>query len=227
MEGRFVAYYRVSTQRQGQSGLGLEAQRKAVTDYLNGGRWDLIGEFTEVETGTGADALDKRPQLRAALGLCKKRKAKLIVAKLDRLARNVSFVSSIMESGVRFVAADNPHANELTLHILAAVAQHERKMIAERTKDALAAAKSRGVKLGQPSHSNRRASRAKLAALNERQRAAADAHAAPLRETLRKLRDEGKSMREIVEKLNAGHYKAPRGGTWHLATLQRVLARIE
>src|SRR5579862_7563773 len=107
-EGRFVAYYRVSTQQQGRSGLGLEAQRKTVTDYLNGGRWDLIGEFTEVETGKGDDALDKRPQLRAALVFCKKRKATLIIAKLDRLSRDVHFISGLLKTGVEFRAAEMP-----------------------------------------------------------------------------------------------------------------------
>ncbi len=225
-EGRYIAYYRVSTQQQGRSGLGLAAQRKAVTDYLNGGRWDLIGEFTEIETGKGANALDKRPQLRAAIAMCKKRKATLVVAKLDRLARNVHFISGLSEAKIDFVAADNPKVNEFTVNILAAVAQEESKQISQRTKDALAAAKARGVKLGQASHANRKASRSKLAALNERQSAAADAHAEPLRNVLRALRDEGKTLRQITEKLNASPHKAPRGGAWHLATVQRVLARI-
>ena len=123
--GKFVAYYRVSTDRQGQSGLGLEAQRNAVLDYLNGGSWTLVGEFTEVEIGKHAD----RPQLAAALAACKKQKAKLVIAKLDRLSRNLAFIAALMDSGVEFVAADNPHANKLTIHILAAVAQHEREAI--------------------------------------------------------------------------------------------------
>ena len=117
--GKFIAYFRVSTDRQGQSGLGLEAQQKAVLDYLNGGSWTLAGEFTEVESGKHAD----RPQLAAALAACKKQKAKLVIAKLDRLSRNLAFIAALMDSGVEFVAADNPHANKLTIHILAAVAQ--------------------------------------------------------------------------------------------------------
>src|SRR5215468_8449621 len=144
--GKFVAYFRVSTERQGKSGLGLEAQRQAVLAYLNGGRWALVGEFTEIESGKRND----RPQLAAALAACKKLKAKLVIAKLDRLGRNVAFIATLMESGVEFVAVDNPHANKLTVHILAAVAQHEREMIAQRTKDALQAAKARGVVLGNP-----------------------------------------------------------------------------
>ena len=122
--GRFVAYYRVSTQRQGESGLGLAAQRKAVEDFLNGGSWQLVGEFTEVESGKRSD----RPQLAAALALCKRERAKLVIAKLDRLSRNLAFLATLMERGVDFIACDNPHATKLTIHILAAVAQHEREI---------------------------------------------------------------------------------------------------
>jgi DNA invertase Pin-like site-specific DNA recombinase len=143
---KFVAYYRVSTDRQRKSGLGLEAQRKAVHDYLNGGTWSLVGDFTEIESGKR----NKRPELEKALAVCKRQKAKLVIAKLDRLSRNLAFIATLMDSGVEFVAVDNPHANKLTVHILAAVAQHEREMIAQRTKDALQAAKARGVVLGNP-----------------------------------------------------------------------------
>src|SRR6478672_514371 len=144
--GKFVAYYRVSTDRQGKSGLGLDAQREAVTSYLNGGSWQLVQELTEVESGKHAD----RPQLAAALAACKKHKAKLVIAKLDRLSRNLAFIATLMDSGVEFVAVDNPHANKLTVHILAAVAQREREAIAQRTRDALQAAKARGKRLGNP-----------------------------------------------------------------------------
>ena len=146
--GRFVAYYRVSTDRQGKSGLGLEAQREAVQSYLNGGSWTLAAEVTEVESGKRND----RPELDRALGLCRLYGATLVVAKLDRLARNVAFISKLMESGVDFVAVDFPQANRLTVHILAAVAKHEAAMISQRTKAALAAAKARGVKLGNPAN---------------------------------------------------------------------------
>src|SRR4051795_2710509 len=134
--GKFVAYYRVSTQKQGASGLGLDAQRKAVADYLNGGRWSLVAEFTEIESGKRND----RPELAKALATCKRQKAKLVIAKLDRLSRNLAFIATLMDSGVEFIAVDNPHANKLTIHILAAVAQHEREMIAQRTREALQAA---------------------------------------------------------------------------------------
>ena len=144
--GKFIAYFRVSTDRQGKSGLGLEAQREAVMKYLNGGRWTLVGEFTEIESGKR----DDRPELEKALAACKKQKAKLVIAKLDRLGRSLALIAALMESGVEFVVVDNPHANKLTIHILAAVAQHERELISERTKAALAAVKKRGKRLGTP-----------------------------------------------------------------------------
>jgi DNA invertase Pin-like site-specific DNA recombinase len=143
--GKFVAYYRVSTARQGRSGLGLAAQQAAVHEHLNGGKWRIVAEFTEVESGKRAD---NRPKLAEALAACRVHGATLIIAKLDRLARNVAFVSNLMEAGVDFEAVDFPAANRLTVHILAAVAEHEARMISERTKAALAAAKRRGVKLG-------------------------------------------------------------------------------
>src|SRR4051812_11770006 len=146
MNGNYVAYYRVSTERQGQSGLGLDAQRSAVVNYLDGGNWKLIAEFTEVESGKHSD----RAQLRAAQAACKKHKATLVIAKLDRLSRNVHFLSGLMEAGTKFIAVDNPNANKLTIHILAAVAEDERERISARTKAALAAARARGQALGNP-----------------------------------------------------------------------------
>jgi DNA invertase Pin-like site-specific DNA recombinase len=143
-EGKFVSYLRVSTARQGKSGLGLEAQRRAVADFLNGGNWSLASEHVEVESGKKSD----RPELAKALQACRLYGAKLVIAKLDRLSRNVHFLTGLQEAGVDFVAADMPDANRLTIHILAAVAQHEREAISARTKVALAAAKRRGTKLG-------------------------------------------------------------------------------
>src|ERR671917_1097190 len=142
--GPFVAYFRVSTDKQGARGLGMDAQRSAVARHLAGHPGALLAEFVEVESGRRTD----RPELLAALTLCRQKKAMLVIAKLDRLARNVHFISGLMESGVEFVAVDMPHANRLTLHILAAVAEHEREMISQRTKAALAAAKARGKRLG-------------------------------------------------------------------------------
>lgn len=144
----FVSYLRVSTQKQGASGLGLDAQRNAVERFVGGAGGTLIAEYQEVETGKGSDALVKRPTLKAALEFCRRRCAILVIAKLDRLARNVHFVSGLMESRAKFVACDMPEANELTIHIMAAFAEHEAKRISQRTKEALVAAKARGVVLG-------------------------------------------------------------------------------
>lgn len=217
--GKFIAYHRVSTQKQGMSGLGLEAQQVAVAAYLNGGTWELVGEFQEVETGKGADALAKRPQLRAALDACRKHGATLIIAKLDRLARNVHFISGLMVSKVRFVACDMPEANELTIHIMAAFAEHEAKRISQRTKDALAVAKSRGVVLGRSGPANLRSN------IEERQRAA-NAFAKRLRPILGGMTTRGLTQRDMTEELNAIGVPAPRGGQWRLSQVQRVIERL-
>lgn len=219
MEGKFIAYYRVSTSKQGQSGLGLDAQKEAVRQYLNGGNWELLGEYTEVETGKGSDALDKRPQLKAALAQCKKEKAKLLIAKLDRLARNVHFVSGLMESKVKFVAIDIPEANNLTIHIMAAFAEHEAKRISERTKAALAAAKARGTKLGTAGASNLKRN------VVERQQQA-DAFAEKLRPVLDGFKTAGLTQVKQAAKLNELGITTTRGGQWSLMQLQRVLARL-
>jgi DNA invertase Pin-like site-specific DNA recombinase len=143
-EGKFVSYLRVSTARQGRSGLGLEAQRKAVDDFLNGGNWRVIQEFVEVETGKKAD----RPELMKAFLACRLYGAKLVIAKLDRLSRDAHFLLGLEKAGVDFVAADMPQANRLTVGIMAMVADEERRMISARTKAALAQAKKRGTQLG-------------------------------------------------------------------------------
>lgn len=213
--GKFVAYYRVSTAQQGQSGLGLEAQREAVMRHLSQGGWPPLAEFTEVETGKGSNALDRRPQLQAALAFARKHKATLIIAKLDRLARNVAFISQLMEAGVPFVAADNPHAQPLTIHILAAVAEHERKMISERTKAALAAAKARGRALG-----------ANGRVLADQNKAEAVDRLAPIAERLRAFKAEGLTLRRIAETLNAEGIASPGGASWHPTNVQRALARM-
>lgn len=142
--GKFIAYYRVSTERQGRSGLGLEAQRKAVVDWLNGGHWELLAEYTEIESGKRCD----RPQLERALRECKRLGAALVIARLDRLARNVHFISGLMERKVPFVAAEFPDATPVMRHIHAAKAEHERRMINQRTKAGLERAKARGARLG-------------------------------------------------------------------------------
>jgi len=198
----YIAYYRVSTQRQGQSGLGLEAQRQAVTGYLAGRT--LINEYTEVETGKGSNALDRRPELKAALAEAKRTKSTLIIAKLDRLARNVLFVSQLMEAGTPFICADMPEANELTLHIIAAMGQYERKLISERTKAALAAAKARGVKLGNPS----------LDIDNTKRRMRAQQFADTLAPTLNAWQAQGFTQTRMVEELNRLQIPAAKGGEW-------------
>lgn len=218
MEGKFVAYYRVSTARQGQSGLGLEAQKEAVDRFLNGGNWELIAEFTEVETGKGSDALDKRPQLREALAFAKRNGAKLVIAKLDRLARNVHFITGLMESRVPFICADMPEANELTIHMLAVFAQHEARRISERTKAALMAAKARGVKLGKIEN---------LKAGGEQRSAKAHAFASKMELIIRSMQGEGLTQRAMVERLNALGIKTSEGAEWKLTQLQRVIKRLQ
>ncbi len=219
-QGRFVAYYRVSTARQGASGLGLDAQREAVARYLNGGEWELVGEFTETETGKGADALAKRPQLRAALELCKRRGATLIIAKLDRLARNVHFVSGLLETGCDFVAADMPSANKVMIQMHAVMAEWERDQISKRTKDALAAAKARGVKLGTAGAAN-------LKPNVEARQQAADVFAARLAGVVAGFRARNLSQRDMVAELNALGIKTPNGNAWHRGQLCRLLERVD
>jgi DNA invertase Pin-like site-specific DNA recombinase len=214
--GKFVAYYRVSTQRQGRSGLGLEAQREAVMAYLNGGSWELAGEFTEVESGKRVD----RPELEAALAACRREGARLVIAKLDRLARNVAFVSALMESGVEFVAVDMPEANKLTIHILAAVAEHEREAISRRTRDALAAAKARGVRLGNPRLHEARAK------ADATVREGADRFAANVAPVIREIQASGcGSLRAVAQALNARGIKTRRGRTWNASQVRNVLLR--
>ena len=208
--GPYVAYYRVSTDRQGKRGLGMGAQRKAVLDYLNGKA--LMGEYVEVESGKRAS----RPELTKALAECKKHKAVLVIAKLDRLARNVLFIAGLMDAKVDFVAVDMPDANKLTVHILAAVAEHEREMISERTKAALQAAKAQGVKLGVTG---------KVRA--KENKAAAKAHARSLKPVLRKLAKDGiTSVRKVTQALNDQEVPTPRGGAWHPTSVARLLARV-
>jgi DNA invertase Pin-like site-specific DNA recombinase len=207
MRGKFFSYLRVSTDKQGERGYGIDAQRKAVTDFLNGGSWELLGEFVEVESGKRKD----RPKLAEAIAACKKHKARLVISKLDRLARNVHLISGLMESKIDFVCCDMPDANRLTIHILAAVAEHEREMISRRTKDGLAAAKARGVTLG-----NRT-----LATTN---RGAAADRAEALRDVFTELA--GLSAHKAAAELNARGVATPRGSAWSAKTVLRVRSRL-
>jgi len=215
--GKFVAYYRVSTEAQGRSGLGLDAQREAVRRYLNGGDWSLVAEYTEVESGRK----DDRPQLRSALDHCTLAGATLVIAKLDRLSRNVRFIAELQERGARFVAADMPEANEITVTIMSAMAQHERKAISERTRAALAAAKARGVKLGTPGNlRNQRKGSANGNAVKGRKAQEAAARIAP---RIAEARAAGaSSLRQIAEFLNARGFRTPRGGQWSAAQVLRA-----
>ena len=220
--GKFIAYFRVSTDRQGQSGLGLEAQRKAVMDYLDGGNWKLVGEYTEVESGKRND----RPELADALDACKRQKAKLVIAKIDRLARNVHFISGLMESGVDFVAADMPEANKLTVHIMAAMAEYEREQISTRTKAALAAVKARGKKLGW-SMPSRRQEQLKASRQGVKSNIAhADRFAENTLPIIREIQTAGiTTLQGVAEALNARGVRTARGKKWFPATVKNILTR--
>jgi DNA invertase Pin-like site-specific DNA recombinase len=221
--GKFISYLRVSTARQGASGLGLEAQREAVGHYLNGGKWQLVQELVEIESGKRND----RPQIAEALRLCRLHRATLIIAKLDRLARNVHFISSLMESGVDFIACDFPEANRLTVHILAAVAEHEATMISARTKAALAAAKTRGVTLGglrgDPHRMRVIAAKGTHQSAIVRRETAAKRRADIL-PMIEALRAKGvASLRAIAAGLNEAGLTSSRGANWTATQVKRVL----
>ncbi len=217
---KYVTYYRVSTQRQGISGLGLDAQRAAVEQYIQGRAKTVMAEFVEVETGRGANALEKRPQLRLALEACRKTGATLLIAKLDRLARNVYFVSGLMESRVKFVACDMPEANDLTIHLMAAFAEYEAKRISERTKEALAAAKARGVVLGATGPAN-------LKRCNDQRQQKAEEFRQRIHPVLDGMAAQGLSRRAMVERLNELGIRAPMGGSWSLGQVQRIIKPME
>jgi DNA invertase Pin-like site-specific DNA recombinase len=224
---KLIAYYRVSTKRQGQSGLGLEGQRAAVEAYAKQHGAKIVTSYTEVESGKRAD----RPELAKAIPHAKLAKAKLVVAKLDRLARNVAFLSSLMESGCDFVACDNPHANKLTIHILAAVAQDEAERISERTKAALKAAKRRGVMLGsaRPGHWKGREhlrgwrKAVKVAAVMKRQ-SAMDAYGFLL-PMICERRREGASFQTIANELNCNGHLTTAECPFTATAVWRVLSR--
>lgn len=221
---KLVAYERVSTARQGKSGLGLEAQRKAIDDYASAKSGTILARFTEVESGRKND----RPELEKALQLARITGATLVIAKLDRLSRNAAFLLTLRDAGVSFVACDMPEANDLTVGIMALVAQQEREAISRRTKEALAAAKARGVKLGNPNGAAalRRAGKGG-AALRETVRQNADDHAAALAPVVEALRAEGHmTLRAMAEALNGRGMMTRRGGRWHVSNVRNLLARL-
>ena len=220
-EGKWISYLRVSTKRQGKSGLGLEAQRSSVADFLNGGQWKLIKEFVEVESGKRT----ARPQLEAALATCRVHGAKLVIARLDRLSRNAHFLLGLEKAGVDFIAADMPHANRLTVGVMAMVAEEEGRAISKRTKDALAAAKARGTKLGGHRGVTPTAKHRKLA-VAARQKHASD-RAADLAPTIAELQASGAtSLRAIAAGLNDRGIETARGGQWSAVQVLRVLDRL-
>jgi|TARA_R110001606_G_scaffold190540_1_gene338511 DNA invertase Pin-like site-specific DNA recombinase len=217
---KFVTYLRVSTERQGQSGLGLEAQRAAVAAHVLG-RGEVVSEFVEVESGKRAN----RPQLALALAEAKRAGAVLLIAKLDRLARNVAFIANLLESGVEVTAADMPEANRFLLHVMAAVAEHEAQAISDRTKAALAAAKARGIKLGwsipERAAEQRQAARKGAAANKVR----ALVHAENVLPVIEKIKAGGASLRQIAAELNSRGVKTARGGLWYAGTVRNTMAR--
>lgn len=207
----YVAYYRVSTDKQGASGLGLDAQRAAVMKHV-GNSFALVSEFTEIESGKRHA---NRPQLVAALADCRKRKATLVIAKLDRLGRNVAFIATLMEGGVDFICCDNPHANRLMLHMLAAFAEHEREQISQRTKAALAQAKQRGKVLGNPRIAEAR--KLALAKITSQR---------PAPEVMRLMsgwKEQGRTLRYMAAELNKLNIRAPRGGQWYATSVRNAL----
>ena len=220
-DGRFVSYLRVSTEKQGRSGLGIEAQRKSVTDFLNGGQWSLINEVVEHESGKRAD----RPKLAEALRLCRLHNATLVIARLDRLSRDAAFLLNLQNAGVRFIAADMPEANEMVVGIMGIMAQAERKRISTNTKLALAAAKARGVKLGgdrgvipTAEAQTKGGAATKAKAVNR---------AADLLPVIADIRAAGATtLKAVADALNAKGIPTAKGGTWSPVQVSRVEARV-
>ncbi len=216
--GRAVAYYRVSTQKQGQSGLGLEAQQTCVERYAEAQGLTLIATYTEVETGTGKR---RRIEIQNAIKRAKAENAVLLIAKLDRLSRNLHFVTGLLESRVNFVACDMPHANTLTIQLLAVMAEHEARLISQRTKEALAAAKARGTKLGSPQPMPEEVRALGRAALRQEAQEATS----KVRGYVFALREQGHSLRQIAAKLNADGFTTRQGKQWSAVQVSRVLLR--
>jgi DNA invertase Pin-like site-specific DNA recombinase len=215
-----VAYLRVSTDRQGKSGLGLEAQREAIARFAEAEGLEVAEERVEVESGKGSDAIELRPQLRSALDVARRKKCAIVVAKLDRLSRDVHFVSGLMAQRVPFVVAElGPDVDPFVLHLYAALAEKERALISQRTRAALKAAKARGVRLGNPNLANVRGKG------SEGMKLAADRFAANILPIVKPMRDEGQTLRQIADALNERGVATARGGRWVAATVRDVLMR--
>lgn len=217
-----ISYLRVSTDKQGKSGLGIEAQREAVNRFIVAEGLELLAEFVEIETGKGADAIERRPQLAATLAQARKTKAAVVVAKLDRLSRDVHFISGLMAQRVPFIVAElGADADPFMLHIYAALAEKERALISDRTRVALAQKKAQGVTLG--NRTNLAEASAKGAGAN---RAAADAFAANVLPIIRQIEASGvRGHRAIAAALNARGVRTARGGDWHPTTVRNLLVR--
>lgn len=217
-----VAYYRVSTKQQQRSGLGIEAQKAAVARFAEAERIGIVGEFVEAETGKGADALDRRPQLAAALSAARGARCSVLVSKLDRLSRDVAFVSGLMAQRVPFIVAElGRDADPFMLHLYAALAEKERRLIAERTKAALAAKKASGIKLGNPRNI------AEAGEIGRRlQIAEADRFARGLVPVIEAIRKTGaNTLAELSDALNERGIRTARGGRWHVSSVLNLLAR--
>jgi DNA invertase Pin-like site-specific DNA recombinase len=215
-----IGYCRVSTDRQGKSGLGLQAQREAIARFAEANGFEVLADEVEVETGKGADALDRRPQLKAALDQARKRKCPVVVAKLDRLSRDVAFISGLMSQKVPFVVAElGPDVDPFVLHIYAALAEKERALISQRTKAALKAAKARGVRLGNP----------RLAEVRDRVNRnlveAAERQAALVLPVVKPLLEQGMSLRAIARELAARGVPTARGGQWSAVQVSDIVKR--
>lgn len=225
MKEKYICYYRVSTADQGRSGLGLDAQRKTVLDFLNGNGHEIVGEYTEIESGGKND----RPELQKALKACRLKKARLIVSKLDRLSRDLHFISELQRAGVPFVIAEMPDATELTIHIYAALAQHERKVISQRTKAALEQLKAKGVKLGNPClrKGEKIPGGGDTTTANKVRISKADEYAQDMISVIAEFQETGStSLREIADDLNNAGYKTARGGQWHATSVSRIFKRF-
>ena len=220
---KFVVYLRVSTDKQGKSGLGLEAQQSSVAEYAKASAGQVVAEYVEVESGKNAS----RPELAAALHEAKKQGATLLIAKLDRLARNVAFISSLLESGVDIVAVDMPSANKFMLHVMAAVAEQEAALISERTKAALAARKARGGLQGLALPQRRHEVAQVVAKATKARISQADRHAANVLPIIDTIKATGASLRDVANALNERGIKTVRGGTWYATTVANVLDRRE
>ena len=221
---RAVAYYRVSTRQQQRSGLGIEAQRATIARFAEAEKLTIIAEFVEAETGKGADALDRRPQLAAALAAAKTSRCCVLVSKLDRLSRDVAFVSGLMAQRVPFIVAElGRDADPFMLHLYAALAEKERRLISERTKAALAVRKATGGKLGNPTNIRDAGDLGRVSLV-----AAADAHAESLLPLLRSLRSEGAiTIGAVTRSLNERKIPTPRGSRWDVSSVANLLARAQ